>query len=157
MKMRFHPALVMLFSVCLAASGPKTIEQLKSEAAAAHGGQQGKLYAELAHRMVDVASTQFARNEAEKGQATVLEILDYAAKAHDIALNTRSKMKEVEIHLRETQRHLENMKRTLVADDRPPIDAAEKKLVAFRQDLMDEMFAPKKKEHKQEEKKDEKK
>ncbi|MFI5104690.1 MAG: hypothetical protein ACHP79_07185 [Terriglobales bacterium] len=126
----------------------KTVEQIKSEAAAASGGQQARLYAELAQRLVDVAAEQFAQNDIAKGQATVQEILDYAAKAHDIALDTRSKMKEVEIHLRQTQRHLESLKRTLVTEDRPPLDAAEKTLAGYRQELMDAMFAPKKKETK---------
>ena len=51
----------------------------------------------------------------------------------------------MEIHLRETQRHLDNVRRTLAAEDRPPLEAVEKKLADFRQDLLNEMFAPKKK------------
>jgi hypothetical protein len=145
MKTRLHPVLALLLAFSLAAHAQKTIEQLKAEAAAARGGQQGKLYAELAEHMVALAAEQFAQNEPAKGQATVQELLEYATKAHDIALNTRNKMKEVEIRLREAQRHLENMKRSLLADDRPPIDAAEKKLSAFRQDLLDAMFSPAKK------------
>lgn len=149
MKMRTTFAVVLVFGLGLAGqAAQKSVEQIKSEAAAASGGQQARLYAELAQRLADVASEQFAQNDIAKGQATVQEILDYAAKAHDIALDTRSKMKEVEIHLRQTQRHLENLKRTLVTEDRPPLDAAEKTLAGYRQELMDVMFAPKKKETK---------
>jgi len=51
--------------------------------------------------------------------------------------------KEVEISLRKTQRHLEDVKHTLAAEDRPPVDAVEKKLADLRQELLDAMFAPK--------------
>jgi hypothetical protein len=149
-KARIHLAVALMFSLGLAVhAAQKSLEQIKSEAAAASGGQQARLYAELAQRLVAVAADQFAQNDMAKGQATVEEILGYAAKAHDIALDTRSKMKEVEIHLRQTQRHLESVKRTLVTEDRPPLDAAERKLSVMRQELMDVMFAPKKKEPKQ--------
>jgi hypothetical protein len=53
-------------------------------------------------------------------------------------------MKEAEIILRNTQRLLENLKRTLAAEDRPALDDAEKKLAQFRQEILDAMFAPKK-------------
>jgi hypothetical protein len=59
-------------------------------------------------------------------------------------VNSRKKLKEVEIHLREAQRHLENMRRTLAAVDRPPVQDVEKKLADYRQDLLNVMFAPKK-------------
>ena len=157
MNPRIYSALVFLLAVTLAGHGQKTVDQLKQEAASANGGQQARLYSELAEHMVAQAAEHFSRNDPAQGQATVKELLEYAARAHDIALNTHSKMKEVEIHLRQTQRHLENLKRSLLADDRPPIDVAEKQLSAERQDLLDTMFAPKKKDEggKDEGKKDE--
>ncbi len=126
----------------------KDVERLKAEAMKASGGQQGKLYAEIAESLVDVANEQFAQGESAKGHATVQELLDYAVKAHDAALSAKSNRKEVEIHLRTTQRHLENVKRTLAAEDRPALEAAAKKLGDMRQELLDAMFAPPKKDSK---------
>ncbi|HMF90623.1 MAG TPA: hypothetical protein VKL40_08260 [Candidatus Angelobacter sp.] len=126
----------------------RDLERLKAEAAKSSGGQQAKLYAEIAESLVDSANEQFSQGESVKGHATVQEILGFAGKAHDGALSAKSNRKEVEIHLRNTQRHLENVKRTLAAEDRPALDAAEKKLEQFRQDLLDAMFAPPKKESK---------
>jgi uncharacterized linocin/CFP29 family protein len=123
----------------------KTIDQLKAEAEKSHGGHQAELYAELARRLVDVADEQFTAGAAAKGHQTVQEILADATRAHDIAVSSHKKLKDVEIHLRETQRHLENVRRTLAADDRPPLEAVEKKLAEFRQDLLNVMFAPRKK------------
>jgi hypothetical protein len=68
--------------------------------------------------------------------------MQYATKAHDGALASRDNRKEVEIYLRQTQRHLESVKQTLAADDRPQFDSAEKQLAQFRQELLDAMFAP---------------
>ena len=134
--------VLLAFIVMASAAGQKTLEQLKSAAENAKGGQQAKLYAELAEQLVNVADQQFNQGDSAGGQATVREILQDATKAHDGAIATRDNRKEVEILLRQTQRSLENVKRTLAADDRPPLDEVENKLAQFRQDLLDSMFAP---------------
>jgi len=143
--------VTILVSVLLAAgvsAERKDIDKLKTEAAKAQGATQGLLYSELAEELVNVANQQFSDGDSEKGQATVQEILHYAAEAHDLVLKAQSNRKEVEIHLRHAQRHLEDIKHTLASDDRPPLDAAQKKLADLRQDLQDAMFAPNKKEQK---------
>ncbi len=145
---RSTPLLISLLLSAAAFASQKDLDTLKTEAAKATGGQQGKLYVEVAERLVDVADQQFTQGNSVQGHATVQEVLESATKAHDIALRTHDKRKEVEIHLRETQRHLENVKRTLAAEDRPALDEVEKKLEALRQELLDSMFAPKKKDNK---------
>jgi len=121
-------ALSLLF-LATAFAAPKDLVQLKAEAEKAKGGHQAKLYAELADRMVEVADAAFNQGDSTKGQATVQELM------HD-------NRKEVEIYLRQTQRHLESVKQTLAAEDRPQLDSAEKQLAQLRQDLLDSMFAP---------------
>jgi len=139
---------LILFS-STAKAAQKTLEQLKAEAGKASGGEQAKLYSEVAERLVDIASQQFDQGQSVQGQATVKEILEDAVKAHDLSLRSRGKRKEVEIHLRETERRLENLKRTLAAVDRPPLDAVEKRLEVLRYDLLDSMFSPKRKKESQ--------
>jgi hypothetical protein len=145
---KLTPALLLLVLGAAASEGQKDIGTLKAEAEKASGGQQAKLYASLADKLVDVADQQFTQGNSAQGEATVQEVLQYSSKAHDIAVGRRDNRKEVEILLRETQRHLENLKRTLAAEDRPQLDAVEKKLAELRQDLLDSMFAPKKKDKK---------
>ena len=111
------------------------------------------LYAQLAERLVEQADQQFTQGESVKGQATVQEILDVATKARDGGVSSRRKLKETEIHLRQTQRHLENVRRTLSAEDRPEVEAVEKKLADFRQELLNAMLSPKEKDHKENEEK----
>ena len=138
------PILILLLLAFTALAEDKTIDQLKAEAEKADSGQQARLYAEVAERLVEVADVQFTNGDAIHGHATVQEILQYAIKAHDRAISTRKKMKETEIHLRNTQRRMESLKRTLAAEDRPALEDVEKQLAQFRQDILDAMFAPKK-------------
>lgn len=139
-----HVSILLLATALSFAKDQKPLDELKAEAEKATGGHQAQLYAQLAERSVDVADQQFTQGYAVQGHETVKQVLEYASKAHDIALETRRKMKEIEIRLRETQRRLANVRRTLAAEDRPALEAVEKKLADFRQDLLDAMFAPKK-------------
>src|SRR5262245_59533273 len=145
-----HLATILAFLLLTAGASAerKDIDKLKAEAAKAQGAEQGVLYAELAEELVNVANQQFGDGDSEKGQATVQEIIQYAVEAHDLVLKAQNNRKEVEIHLRHAQRHLEDIKHTLASDDRPPLDAVEKKLADLRQDLLDAMFAPNKKDNK---------
>lgn len=136
--------LILLSFAAAVANQKKTVEQLRNEAERSHGGQQGLMYAELAEQLVFVADEQFTAGDSRKGQATVQEVLEDATRAHAAAVSSRKKLKEVEIHLRQTQRHLENVRRTLAASDRPPLEGVEKKLADFRQDLLNVMFSPRK-------------
>jgi hypothetical protein len=144
-------SIIVLLVLSLAASAEqKTVDQLKTEAEHASPDQQGRLYAEIADRLVAVADQQFTDGESVKGHATVQEILQYATKAHDLAIQTRKKMKHTEKSLRECHRRLDNMKRTLAAEDRPRVEAVEKQLEKLTEDVLESMFAPpeKKKDHK---------
>jgi primosomal protein N'' len=132
---------ILLALALLAAAEQKTLDQLKAEAEHA-GNDQPKLLAEVAERMIPVADKQFTDGESIKGHATVDEILQYATRAHDLAITTRKKMKETEIHLRRCRHALENMRRTLAAEDRPAVEAVEKKLEQFAEDVLEAMFAP---------------
>jgi hypothetical protein len=135
---------LLLFVPLALCAEQKSVERLKAEAMKASGAEQGKLYAELADALVEVANEQFSRGESVKGHATVQELLEDAVRAHDAVLTAKNNRKEVEILLRNTQRHLENVKRTLAAEDRPALDVAEKKLADLRQDLLDAMWGSKK-------------
>jgi hypothetical protein len=140
--MRKSLSILLLLALGLMAAGEqKTLDQLKAEAEHADGDQP-KLLAEVAERMVPVADKQFTDGESVQGHATVDEILQYATRAHDLAIKTRKKMKETEIHLRRCRHALENMRRTLAAEDRPAVEAVEKKLEQFGEEVLEAMFAP---------------
>jgi hypothetical protein len=141
--------IMILLSLALAATAEqKTVAQLKAEAEHASPDQQGRLYAEIADFLVPVADKQFTDGESVKAHATVQEILQYATKAHDLAIQTRKKMKETEKSLRQCRRRLENMRRTLAAEDRPKVEAVEKQLEKLTEEVLESMFAAPKKDKK---------
>jgi succinate dehydrogenase/fumarate reductase-like Fe-S protein len=136
------PIIVMLLLALAAGAEDKTVDQLKAEAEHAELGQQGRLYAEIADKLVAVADKQFTDGESVKGHATVDEILQYATKARDQAIETRKKMKETEKALRQCRRRVENMRRTLAAEDRPKVEAVEKQLDKLTEEVLESMFTP---------------
>jgi succinate dehydrogenase/fumarate reductase-like Fe-S protein len=141
--------IIMMLSLALTVNAEqKTIDQLKTEAEHAAPDQQGRLYADIADSLVPVADKQFTDGESVKGHATVQEVLQYATKAHDLAIQTRKKMKETEKSLRQCRRRLENMRRTLAAEDRPQVEAVEKQLERLTEEVLESMFAAPKKEKK---------
>ncbi len=142
---RTYPILVLLLLGAPLAA--QTFDQLKAEADRA-GSNQAKASAEVAEQLVAVADKQFSEGRSVTGHQTVEEILKYATQARDLAIKNRKKMKETEIHLRRCRHALENMRRTLAAEDRPAVEAVEKKLEQFGEDILEAMFAPPKKEHK---------
>ncbi len=139
----FCAFLLLALATCAA---QRTIESMKEEADAAQGGQRAKLYAQLADTLVGVASQQFSQDDDQAGQATVQDILKYTEQAREICLRTRDKMKATEILLRSTQRKLNSLKHTLGVDDRPAVDKVEKQVEQYRQDILEAMFAPPKKD-----------
>jgi len=139
---KFFSIIVLLALSFAAGAEQKTVDQLKTEAEHASPDQQGRLYAEIADKLVSVADQQFTGGESVKGHATVQEILEYGTKARDLAIETRKKMKETEKSLRECRRRLENMRRTLAAEDRPKVEAVEKQLAKLTEDVLESMFAP---------------
>jgi hypothetical protein len=141
-------SILLLFALTLAAlADEKTIDQLKAEAERP-GNDQAKACAEVAERLVSVADKHFTDGESVKGQAIVQQVLEYASRARDLAIQNKKKMKETEIHLRRARRALENMRRTLAAEDRPPVETVEKKLEQFGEEILEAMFAPPRKEQK---------
>jgi hypothetical protein len=126
----------------LALTAQRDVAGMREEADHAQGGRLARLASALAKYLVGTAGEQFSQGSTEQGQTTVRDILRYAEMARDAAVKSREYMKQTEIKLRQTQRRLEDVERTLPADDRPPLDAVEKKIQRFRQDLLDAMFSP---------------
>jgi hypothetical protein len=136
---------VLLFGV-IAFAYQKNIDALKDEVDRSHGGHRAKLALETADQLIGVADGQFTAGENAQAHAAVEEVVKYTQIARDASFDDRGSMKQTEIRLRQIARRMEGLKRTLAVEDRGPLDAAEKKIEQFRQDLLDAMFSPKKKE-----------
>lgn len=142
------PIILLALFAAVGYGEQKTVDQLIAEAEHADHAQQGHLYAEIAQKLVAVADKQFTDSQSVKAHETVDQILQYATKSHDLVIQTRKKMKEAEKELRQCNRNLENMKRTLAAEDRPQIEAVQKKVEQLTEEVLEAMFTAPKKEHK---------
>ncbi|MBV9087997.1 MAG: hypothetical protein JOY79_10965 [Acidobacteriaceae bacterium] len=113
---------------------------LKSRVASAKGGEQDKLYAQLAMRATEVANDHYSAGDVTKAQAAIDEVISFAEKARDVALQSNKNLKQTEITLRETSRRLEDVRRSLAVEDRPYVETAINRIETVRKQLLDQMF-----------------
>ena len=139
---------VLLMLLPVAAVAQRNLEAMMAEADQAQGAHQATLCAQVADQLITLADQQYKAGNSAQALTTVQISFKYAIKARDAAIKSHGKMKETEIHLRELQRRVDTLKRTVDAEDRWQLDEVEKRIAQLRQDILDAMFAPKKKENK---------
>jgi hypothetical protein len=139
---------------CLAQDAPQQmqtapmiahIEMLKSKAEGKGEADRGRLYADIAHELVELANAQFTNGEPDKGQASIKSAVGYAEKAANSAEEKGHKIKNAEITLRETARRIEEVRKTLDIDNQPPLKDAVDRLEQLRKQLLQRMFGDDKK------------
>ncbi|HXE90595.1 MAG TPA: hypothetical protein VNK82_06485 [Terriglobales bacterium] len=137
---------MICFIAAVCAAEDVTLEELKRRAEAAEGGRRADLYVEVAQRQIETADSRFTEGKIEEGQEAVEDAVAAAEKASNAAVESRSRMKQTEIALRRASRRLADISRTLAFDDRKRTEEAVIKLEKIRTDLLEAMFAPKKKD-----------
>ena len=157
MRMRVNVGLVAVLqvTVCFAQQAPQPakppdpamahIEELKAKAEHKGEADRGRIYADIAHDLVELANNQFTNGDTDKGQDSIKAAVDYAEKATASAREKGHKIKDAEITLRETARRIEEVRRTLAIDDQPPLKAAVERLEGMRKQLLQKMFGDDKK------------
>lgn len=146
MRRLYQLAGMICFIAAVCAAEDVTLEELKRRAEAAEGGRRADLYVEVAQRQIETADSRFTEGKIEEGQEAVEDAVAAAEKASNAAVESRSRMKQTEIALRRASRRLADISRTLAFDDRKRTEEAVIKLEKIRTDLLEAMFAPKKKD-----------
>ncbi len=121
------------------------IAELKIKAEQKGEADRARIYADIAHELVEVANTQFTNGDPDKGQASIQDAVSYAEKAATSAEVKGHKIKNAEITLRETARRIEEVRKTLDVDNQPPLKAAVERLEQLRKQLLQRMFGDDKK------------
>ncbi len=132
--------LVML--AALAAASTQTTDDLKARADNARGGEQVKLCTEYARQQLEVANKLFDEGDAEKGQATIRQVVEYARKAADAAASSGKHVKDTEIKLRKLADRMHDVAESLAFEGRQPVRQAVEDLQKIRSDLMVKMWGP---------------
>ena len=137
--------LLLVPLLCLALVG-ESLEELKTKAAAASGGEQATLCARVAQEEVELADRHFIAGDVDQGHAAVREAVAYAEKARDAARSSKKKVKQTEMAIGKTARRLSDIGKTLALDDRPAVEQAVKELEHIQDQLLDAMFGEGKKQ-----------
>ena len=133
--------LVLIAGALFAEKKQETIEELKARAEQAKpGGDQVKLFVEVAQRQLNAADKAYEAGDADKGKAALEDMVGYAERAGDAAISTGKRLKQTEIALRKISERLESIRRSLAVDDRPPLAAARDRLEKTRSNLLNRMF-----------------
>ncbi len=136
-------AFILLGATVLMAAQEESLEALKARAEKATGGDQVRLYMEVASRQLNATDQFYTSGNVEKARAAMNDLVAYTEKASDSAGHSGKRLKETEIQVRKLSKKLADIKRTLSVDDRPEVQAAIDKLEQVRTALLSRMFGSK--------------
>lgn len=133
-------ALILMMSAWVIASKDSTLDDLKARAETASPSDRISICVEVAERELKIADAAFTAGKVDEAQTAVKDIVTYAGKAHDAALESGKKIKGTEIAFRKMAAKLKDIKRTLSFEDQAPVEAAADQLEKLRTDLLGKMF-----------------
>ena len=138
-------ALQAQFASRFAASrSDDTPERMRARIATEHDPvQRARLEIRLADMVLDQILKLYADGDVEKGEVSLKEMLSLSEQAYTDLFSTkrdpRSKpagFKESEILMRQFARKLDDLRHTLVFDDRPPVEKALARVREMHEDLL---------------------
>jgi len=136
-------AFAMLLLALAAAYGTKdeTVDELKSHFESARPEDRPELGIRIAQHQLRDADKLYSEGNADRARADVEDIVTYSEKARDAAIQTKKRLKNVEIDVRKMAEKLRDIKRTLAFEDQAPVEQAIHRLEDIRTTLLKEMFA----------------
>jgi hypothetical protein len=137
--------LLLALASVYGAAKEETVDQLKARLASARPEDRSELCIRIAQQELRNADKFYLDGKVEEGRAAVDDIVIYSEKARDAALQTKKRLKNVEIDVRKIADKLRDVKRTLSFDDQPAVEQAIRRLEDVRTSLLQEMFAKEKK------------
>jgi soluble cytochrome b562 len=143
-------AFAMLLLALASAYGAKdeTVEELKSRFENARPENRPELGIRIAQRQLSEADKLYREGNVDRARSDVEDIVTYSEKARDAAIQTRKRLKNVEIDVRKLAEKLRDIKRTLAFEDQAPVEQAVRRLEDVRTTLLKEMFAKENKKEK---------
>lgn len=140
----FASIALLIFSV-VAAAKDKSLGEMAQEAQSAIPKEQPGLYIKIAQAQLRLADKSFSAGNSASAQVAVDNVVEYATKAADAAIQSGSKLKNTEIDIRKMADKLRDIKRNLNFDDQAPVERCRDKLEDLRGKLLTSMFTKKKK------------
>lgn len=104
------------------APDPQAITALQAKASTAQPREQCFLYAELVHKMIELAGYQMAAGQEEQASTTLRDVQQYAKKIHLAVAEDNKRLKTAQILLRRAAFRLKEMLHGAPLDDRPIVE-----------------------------------
>lgn len=133
---------MVLLLCCFALSKSESLDELKTRADNAHGGDQAKLCVEYAQAELEYANDLFTKGDVDQAQSAVNSVMDYVRKGSDAAKSSGKRLKQTEIELRKLQKRMKDIAESLNLDDRPPVLKSVDEIEQLRAGLLSAMFGP---------------
>ena len=140
-----NAVLLLTSALPLVANEQDKLTELKQKAESAEGAKRAELLAHVAYEYVLIADHHFTEGRPGEGHKTVIEVVRYAEQARDVAVQQGRKAKKAEMNIRKAARKLEDVRRSLAFEDQADVAAAVKRLHELQDEILEAMFAPKKK------------
>ena len=147
--MRSSPIAVVTLILSLAsartfASGldnsPTALIALQVKADQAQPRDRCFLYAELVSRMTDLAGQQFNSGDSRQASETLKLVQSYAEKIHMGVADDSKKLKNAELLVQRTTIRVKDILSEASYEDRPALEATQKKLNQIQEQLMTQLF-----------------
>jgi len=140
--------LLLALGSAYGAAKDDPVEELKARFESALPEDRPELAIEIARHQLRNADKLYTEGKVDQARAAVDDVVTYSEKARDAALQTKKRLKNVEIEARKMAEKLRDIKRTLAFEDQPPVEQAIRRLEDIRTALLNEMFSKDKKEKK---------
>jgi len=137
--------LVSCFAAFTSLAQQPARPDLQAQAEAAEGKKRAELFMEVAEQRLGQASRLFGEGKTEEAHEAVKKAVTASEQAGDASRKSRKRLKQTEISVRKLARRLTDLGATLPFEDREAIKPSLLKLEEIRRQLLDEMFAKKKK------------
>lgn len=134
---------VLLLAVVLVCGAGKeeTLDELKARFESAHVEDRPEMGIRIARAQLRNADQLYSSGHVEQARAAIEDIVGYSEKARDASMQSKKRLKNVEIDVRKIADKLRDIKRTLAFEDQPPVDQAIRRLEDVRTTLLQAMFA----------------
>lgn len=132
--------IITLAATTTLADKKESLESLKQRAEQASEAQQVDLLMKVAELQLQVADEAYTAGNSDQAQQALKDVVSYGVRAGQAAATTGKKMKHTEISLRKISARLEELRRSVNVDDRPPLVAAVDSLEKVRTELLTRMF-----------------
>ena len=136
------PAMVLLLC-CFGLGKTESLDELKTRADNAHGGDEAKLSIEYAHAELEHANDLFTQGNVDQAQSAVSSVMEYVRKATSAAKSSGKRLKQTEIELRKLEKRMKDIGASLNFDDRPAVMKSVDEIEQVRAGLLAAMFGEK--------------